>query len=331
MNNQHIQENYLQASAAVAARLDLAVEASSLLRGAANIEIPGVAEEVQQQDGVIIHIITVLDEQGEAALNRPRGKYITLDIPPADSAEAIAAIAAVSAQQLAKLLPKPAAPNQPTLVVGLGNNNAIPDALGPRVADLTYATRHIFQNGQQPEGLSPVCTIAPGVLGNSGIETAEIIMGICEHIRPSALIVVDSLAAASVTRVGTTIQLSNTGIKPGSGIGNRRLGINEKTTGCPVVAIGVPTVVDTASIIAETLKSLDAYQGRGNADSSAEIDAAACQFIEQQLLERFRGQLMVTPKDIDELIASDAEIISAAIAMALHPAANKNNYHDFIR
>ncbi len=321
----------LQGAATLARRLDLAIEANALVRGTANVEIPGVAEEVQQENGVIIHIITVLNEQGEAALHRPQGKYITLDIPPADSEETIAAIAAVAAKQLAGLLPVSGTFNRPILVVGLGNNNAIPDALGPRVVDLTYATRHIFQNGQKPAGLTPVCTIAPGVLGNSGIETAEIIMGICEHIHPAALIVVDSLAAASVTRVGTTIQMADTGIKPGSGIGNRRTGIDEEMAGCPVIAIGVPTVVDTASIISETVKSLDNYwEGKAQLFPT-KIDEGACRFAEKQLLERFRGRLMVTPKDIDELIASDAEIIAAAIAIAVHSGADKNNYHDFIR
>ena len=321
----------LQGCSALAARLDLAIEANALLRGTANIEIPGVAEEVQQSSGVIIHIITVLDERGEEALHRPQGKYITLDIPPVENEETIADIASVAAKQLSSLLPVTGTFSRPILVVGLGNNNAIPDALGPRVIDLTYATRHIFQNGQKPAGLAPVCTIAPGVLGNSGIETAEIIMGICEHIHPAALIVVDSLAAASVTRVGTTIQISYTGIKPGSGIGNRRNGIDEDMAGCPVIAIGVPTVVDTASIISETVKSLDRYwEGKAQLFPT-KIDEGACQFAEKQLLERFRGRLMGTPKDIDELIADDAEIIASAIAITIHPGADKNNYHDFIR
>ena len=321
----------LLVSAGLAGGLDLAVEANELLRGSANQELPGVAEEVRQSCGVIIHIITVLNEQGEAALGRPRGRYITLDIPPAESEETIAGIAAVTAEQLGSLLPSPISLNRPLLVVGLGNDHAIADALGPRVIALTYATRHIFRQGQKPAGLAPLSAIAPGVLGNSGIETAEIIMGICEHIHPAALIVVDSLAAASVTRVGTTIQIADTGIKPGSGIGNRRSGIDAAMAGCPVIAIGVPTVVDTASIICETVKSLDDYwQGKAQLFPT-KIDEGACRFAEKQLLERFRGQLMVTPKDIDELIAADAEIIAAAIAIAVHPGADTNNYLDFIR
>jgi spore protease len=315
----------------LAGRLDLAVEANALLRGDADREVEGVAEEVINQENVVIHIITVLNEQGSKMLNRPPGRYITLDIPAINSDDDIAAVSSVVAGQLQALLPSLDNWRQPLLIVGLGNSNAIPDALGPRVVDMTYATRHIFHsNNAQTEGLSCLCAIAPGVLGNSGIETAEIILGICEHIKPVAMIVVDSLAAASISRVGTTIQMSNTGIKPGSGLGYRGTLINSDLTGCPVVAIGVPTVVDTASIISETVQSLDSFW-KSNNKLAGRLDEKACRFAEEQLLERFQGQLMVTPKDIDELIAKDAEILSAAIAIASHPAASRDNYHDFIR
>jgi len=199
---------------------------------------------------------------------------------------------------------------------------------------MTCATRHLFHEihkTESTEGLASVCAIAPGVLGNSGIETAEIIKGICEHIHPSVLIVVDSLAAASISRVGTTIQIAETGIKPGSGIGNRRIAIDSSMTHCPVIALGVPTVVDTSAIIAETLNILENYWKGKAMIAPPPLDAESCTFAEKQLLERFRGRLMVTPKDIDALIATDSEIISAAIAIAVHPAASKENYHDFIR
>ncbi len=314
----------------LAARLDLAVEANALVRGDADVEVAGVSEDVSTEDGVTIHLITVLNEHGAKLLNRPPGRYITLDIPPVENDADIAAVASILADQLLLLLPERASWERPLLVVGLGNSNAIPDALGPRVVEMTYATRHIFQNDQPPEGLASVCAIAPGVLGNSGIETAEILLGICERTKPIAMIIVDSLAAASISRVGTTIQLSDTGIKPGSGVGYRGAVIDSNLTGCPVVAVGVPTVVDTSSIIAETLSSLDSYW-QGQQKLSAKLDEKACRYAEEQLLERFQGKLMVTPKDIDDLIAKDAEILSAAIAMVAHPAADKDNYHDFIR
>ena len=309
-------------------RLDLAVEANSLLRGEANVEIKGVSEEVYHQAGCLIHIITILDEQGAEIMGRPRGRYITLDIPHCESEDTIADIAAAAAGQLRSLLPLPLK-SGPLLVVGLGNDNATPDALGPTVAESTFATRHLFQNGQAPAGISPVCAISPGVLGNSGIETAEIIRGICQYLKPAALIAVDSLAAASVTRVGTTIQISDTGIRPGSGVGNERRCIDKELLGCPVIAIGVPTVVDSAAIIAETASTLNDYW-QTQKMPAPQADAAACGYAEEKLLSRFQGRLMVTPKDIDTLIEQDGRIIAAAIAMAVHPAANKGNYRNFI-
>lgn len=314
----------------LASRLDMAVEANALLRGQANQEVEGVAEEVREENGVTIHIITVLNEKGAARLNRQPGRYITMDIPLVDDEDSIGEIAQVVSEQLKDLIQVTPSEAHPLLIVGLGNNNAIPDALGPRVVDMSYATRHLFRQ-HHLEGYTPVCAVAPGVLENSGIETAEIIDGICEHIHPSALIVVDSLAAASISRVGTTIQVCETGIRPGSGLGKRRSGIDSNMAGCPVIAIGVPTVVDTAAIIAETLTSLGQYwQGRAMI-VPPQLDDAAYSYAEKQLLERFRGRLVVTPKDIDELIARDAEIIAAAIAMMAHPAAGKDNYHDFLR
>ncbi len=310
-------------------RLDLAIEADSLLRDDDNAEIEGVAEKVVRQNGALIHIISILDRRGAQRMGRPEGRYITIDIPTGSDDELTAAIAGVTAGQLAPLLPLPIT-GQPLLVAGLGNNSAIPDALGPRVVERTCATRHLFQQKSRLAEIAPVCTFAPGVLGNSGIESTEMLQSICLNIRPAAVIVADSLAAASVTRVGTTIQISDTGIKPGSGVDNRRGRIDSSLTGCPVIAIGVPTVVDSAAIIAETAGMLDDYWNGKHTAKPLTADAAACRYAEAKLLKRFQGKLMVTPKDIDELIARDAEIIAAAIAIAVHPAADKSNYRRFL-
>ena len=309
--------------------LDLAVEANSFLRGDGNREIAGVAEKVLHRRGIVIHRITVLNTKGAERIGRPPGRYITLDIPAYGNDTDPADIAQTVAEELADLLPLPIR-EAPLLVLGLGNCNATPDALGPKVAELTCATRHLFAHRRNIRDIAPVCTIAPGVLGNSGIETAEIIRGVCHHISPAAVIAVDSLAAASVTRVGTTIQIAETGIRPGSGIDDRRCPINSDLTGCPVIAIGVPTMVDSAAIITETANALEAYRLRHQPQRQVYPDIAACRFAEEQLLNRFRGRLMVTPKDIDELIEKDAEIIAAAIAIAVHPAATKDNYLNFL-
>lgn len=316
----------------LATRLDLAQEATAILRGAADIEIAGISEEVDKEDGVTVHTVTVLDERGSRAINKPRGSYITFDIPPLADGAAFRSVARMVAQRLATLLP--ALHDKTLLIVGLGNVDAVPDALGPQVASLTYATRHIFNNSQAPDGLERVCSMAPGVLGVSGIETAEIIKGVCDRLRPAALIVVDSLAAASISRVGTTIQMTDSGIAPGSGVCGRgpgRAEITPQALGCPVVAIGVPTVVDTAAIISETLAILRDYWKSKAMIVPPEIDDAAREHTEEKLLAAFRGQLMVTPKDIDQLIADQAEIIAAAIAICAHPACTAENYQDFIK
>jgi spore protease len=239
-------------------------------------------------------------------------------------------VAAVLAGELDAMLPKP---NTGTLlVVGLGNNDAIPDALGPRTVELTYATRHMFRTAEEaPEGLGNVCTISPGVLGMSGIETAEIISGVVSRLQPTAILVVDSLAAASIKRVGTTIQLADSGISPGSGIGNRCAAIDRDSMGCPVVALGVPTVVDTATIIGEAQSALAAYWRQRNIIIPDGDEDGASAYTESAMLNAFDGRLMVTPKDIDSLIADMAEIIAAAIAIMAHPSANGENYHNYIR
>ncbi len=311
--------------APLAGRLDLAMEATALLRGDADIELPGVSEEVRRQGEVDIHTITIINEAGEQLMCRPKGRYITLTIPELNDGEILAQVAQTTAQELQALLP----PLQGggLLAVGLGNNLAIADALGPRVVAQTYATRHL---PNRPPELSPLCTLAPGVLGVTGIETAEILKGVIDHVQPDVMLVIDALAAASVSRVGVTIQMAENGICPGSGVGNNRQKIDRETMGVPVIAIGVPTVVSALSIIRETAVSLSGYwHSLGQCMPDATTEAVT--FAEHSLLEAFSGPLMVTPKDIDELIDNVAELLAAAIAIAVHPAATGQNYHDFIK
>ena len=308
-----------------AARMDLAMEATSILRGDKNIELPGIDEQVCQKNGTTIHTITILNQQGEQLIGKKCGRYITLSIPPIQDSDTMADIAEVTANQLSLLLPEQR--SDCLLAVGLGNNQAIADALGPRVIEQTYATRHLPLDNSD---WATVCAIAPGVLGVTGIETAEILKGLCDHVHPSAMLVVDSLAASSISRVGTTIQMAENGISPGSGIGNNRMSINQETMGVPVIAIGVPTVVSALSIISETAGHLCGYwQSKGM--DIPEPDEKSIEYAEQNLLTAFDGKLMVTPKDIDDLIDTVAQLIAAAIAIAVHPAADKNNYHDYLR
>lgn len=231
--------------------IDLALEARDLVRGATNQEIPGVIEEKQDFPYGTVTIIKILDRKAESLMGKPQGTYITIEAPElkTNSPDARNSVADVLAQHLKNLLR--IADNATVLIIGLGNWQATPDALGPTVVRDSLITRHLhIHMPQMVQNYRPVCAFAPGVLGITGIETAEIIKGIVEKVRPSLIIAVDALAATNISRLGTTIQISDTGIEPGSGVNNKRVGVNFQTMGIPVVAIGVPTVVN-ASIIAK--------------------------------------------------------------------------------
>ncbi|MDR3540869.1 MAG: GPR endopeptidase [Desulfosporosinus sp.] len=316
-------------------QLDLAVEAHQLLRGESGEEIPGVLMDEQEFDHAKVTTITVETAEGVEAIGKPKGQYITIDAPEIRNNNYIVHenITQVLADKLIELMKLKE--DASILIIGLGNWNATPDALGPQVINKTMVTRHLFQlspdelHGQ----MRKISALAPGVLGITGIETAEIIRGIVEHVKPDLVIAIDALAAGSLERVGTSIQLADTGIHPGSGVGNPRSGINEETVGCKVIAIGLPTVVN-ASIIAHnvvegvfqqfvtspTLYKL--YKGIKPETFSKIID---------DVLSPFQGNLMVTPKEIDDLIKTSAKIIAGALAISLHPGIDREDYEHYLQ
>jgi len=304
-------------------KLDLAVEAHDLLRGDAGQEIPGVKMEEMPFEYGQIKTITILNEQGAAMMGRAPGSYITLDSPALRENNKMVhkKIGEILAEKLKTILPLQE--NSTILVVGLGNWNATPDALGPKVIEFSMATRHLFQYAPEElrHGLRSVCVFAPGVLGITGIETAELIKGAVDRIQPDFIIAIDALAAGSVERINSTIQVATTGINPGSGIGNKRVGINEETMGVPVIAIGVPTVVHAGLIAHQAMENLFNHLQNTPALRAVyqALQPVAVQQMINQVLEPFGGQLMVTPKEIDELITNTAKIIAMALALALHP------------
>lgn len=219
---------------------DLAVEAQGLLRGQGNTEIPGVAQEVKRYEQATVTTIRILNAEGAQRMGRPQGNYITLEIPPSEQAlPFIDELSGILAQHLKPLLPKVGV-DVPFLIVGLGNEYATPDALGPQAVAFIQPTRHFFLHVPEAvsEGLQCVSALSPGVMGMTGLETSEVLRGVVNHIHPCCVVVIDSLSAASIQRIGTTIQISDTGIRPGSGLDNQRQAIDESTMGCPVVAIG---------------------------------------------------------------------------------------------
>ncbi len=316
--------------------LDLAVEANQLLRGKANIEVSGVKEQVLTYENSTVTIIDILDERGAQALGKPIGRYITIESPTLGWEQgALEEINRIFSLHFRPLLPQKK--DKSILIVGLGNDHATPDALGPAVIDHILATRHILLYAPEAidKDIRPVCTLAPGVLGSNGIETAEIIRGVCAHVKPACIIAIDALSAASVSRIGSTIQITNTGISPGSGIGNRRADISAGTMGVPVIAIGVPTVVHSAVIVNEAFRILQREWAAQNFLTQEEIEAIlsprCVQSVAHELLMPFSGNLVVTPKEIDEMITNIAGILATVLTCTLHPTLTLENCRDYMQ
>ncbi|MCG0237921.1 MAG: GPR endopeptidase [Firmicutes bacterium] len=301
---------------------DLALEATAALRGASGGEVPGVRMEESQAPGLRIARVEVFSPEGEAALGKAQGRYITLEAPGLRDRdpELQEAVRAALTRELAGLLDL--RPETSVLVVGLGNAQATPDALGPRTVRRILVTRHLkaYMPPGQEGTLRPVAAIAPGVLGTTGLETGEVVRGVVQHMRPDRVVVIDALAARSIGRLGTTIQMADTGIQPGSGLGNARLGLTRETLGIPVVAIGVPTVVHAATVAFDTLDLL-AREMKGKSpffDLMAQFGPEERRRLIQEVLRPEVGDLVVTPKEIDDLIDAMARLLARALNDLLH-------------
>ena len=314
--------------------VDLALEAREIVQGKTGQEIAGVRVDRETYDHATVTIVDVQDPSAEAVMGKPVGTYITIEAPGIGDRDPIAhhEISLVVAEMLERLVSLPEKTN--ILIVGLGNWNATPDALGPKVVSQTMVTRHIFNFAPQElvEGLRPVSAISPGVLGITGIETAEIIRGVVDKLKPDLIIAIDSLAARNVARIGTTIQIANTGINPGSGVGNQRLGINYQNLGVPVIAIGVPTVVHGAVIAQDTVEQF-MEQLKNNPSlyklySMLKPDIS--QDVIQKVLEPFGGRLMVTPKEIDDLIRRASKVVAGGLTKAIHPNLTEEDYQYYL-
>lgn len=315
--------------------LDLAVEAHEILKGESGAEIPGVRIDEEKFEHATVTTIMIESEDGVKNMGRPQGQYITIDAPDIRDNDYLVhrEITEILAQKLIKLMDLKE--DASILLVGLGNWNATPDALGPQVINKSLITRHLFQySPAELQGkLRKVSAIAPGVLGLTGIETAEIIKGIVEHVKPDLVIAIDALAAGSLDRIGTSIQLADTGIHPGSGVGNRRAGINQETIGCKVIAIGLPTVVNAAVIANNCLEALvDQFKTSPTLYKLyKEINSQTLTKILDEVLSPYNGNLMVTPKEIDTLIETTARIIAGAIGISLHPGIDRGDYERYLQ
>lgn len=282
----------------MAFRTDLAVEAIENHKTAA--ALPHVRQSDRTLEGFAVHEVRILSEDAAREIGKPQGRYLTLELDALIRREEDAFPRACKALStlLRELLPHPN--DGPVLIAGLGNRMITPDAIGPQTADHVIATRHLV--AQSPAIFAdwrPVSALAPGVLGQTGVETGEVICGVLDRVRPAAVIAVDALAAGRLSRLLHTVQLADTGITPGAGVGNARTALNKETLGVPVIAVGVPTVVDGATLAHEI---------------SSQLGQPAC-----EALDDLSQPVMITTRDIDREVADISRMIGYAVNMALHP------------
>lgn len=298
-------------------RTDLALEAREGYQGSQE-EMSGVSikEEYKKKSNIKITKVIITNEKSAKALGKPQGTYITLEAPNLGWADENyhSEISKELAHYILELLPEEK--RKSILVVGLGNREVTPDALGPEVVGNLCINRHL--KSDEEYGISG---IIPGVMAQTGMETAEIVLGIVKETKPTAVIAIDALAARSTTRLNTTIQLADTGINPGSGVGNHRCGLTKEGLGIPVIAIGVPTVVDAATIVGDTMENLmHAMEESENFETVGKGLALLNNLEKRQLiLELLDSRLktmFVTPKDIDETVKRISFTISEAINQA---------------
>ncbi len=291
-----------------AIRTDLALEARELWqegRDAAE-EIPGVTVHEEQRDGIKLTRLEIRSEEGAQALEKPQGVYVTLEIESMLRREEDAFESAVSllAEQLRACLALQK--EAKILVAGLGNRAVTPDAIGPEAADQVIVTRHL--KAQLPKAFADfrnVAVVRTGVMGTTGMESAEMIQAVCQTLQPDCVIALDALASRQMQRLCRTVQLTDTGIIPGSGVGNSRAALNRETLGIPVIAIGVPTVVDAGALAAE-------LTGQTPDDTLPE------------------SAMIVTPREIDQRVKEIARLIGYGINLALHPDLNVRDVDLFV-
>lgn len=287
-------------------RTDLALETQKLFTEKAE-EISGVKVIDKSVRDIEITQVSIETEEAALKMAKPVGNYVTLQTPDLRYIDnkIYEKICRQIADEIKQIIPDDV--DKPILIVGLGNRAITSDSLGPEVVDRLIITRHLFKNAPEliSENYASVCAIAPGVLGITGMETEEVVSSVCEKVKPCAVIVIDALAARSIERITKTIQICDTGINPGAGVGNNRREISQKTLGIPVIAVGVPTVVDAATIVRDTLNSTLNDEDAETIFNSGKIP--------QEILN-----FTTTPKEIDILIKKAAEVVANGINFALH-------------
>ncbi len=351
-------------------RTDLAKEAFEMavdqLEKEQQREINGVTVEEREQDGVTISSVNITPE-GEEQIGKKAGNYLTIEVQGIRNQDTVLQqkVQEIFAAEFSRFLTMlDISKSASCLVVGLGNWNVTPDSLGPRVCENLIITRHLYELEAQnvEEGYRSVSSISPGVMGITGIETSDIIFGVAEKSKPNFIIAIDALASRSIERVNSTVQISDTGIHPGSGVGNKRKELSRETLGIPVISIGVPTVVDAVTITSDTIDYILKHFGREMKESdqpSRSLAPAGLTFgkkkklteqdlpgedqrksfmgivgmledeekrrLIQEVLAPLGHNLMVTPKEVDVFIEDMANLIAAGLNAALHVSVDQND------
>lgn len=307
-------------------RTDLASERRDLYEKANNLKngIEGIESQKEDvNEKIKIERVQILNEKGEKAIRKPIGTYITIDVKDLKIAteEEMEKAGEVLTKELKNIVDKHVGSQDEVLVVGLGNIYVTPDSLGPKVINEIEVTRHIINYMPQyvKEGTRKISAISPGVLGTTGIETVEILKGIVENIHPKLIIVIDALASRSIERISSSVQISDTGIVPGAGVGNKRSEISIKSLGIPVIAIGIPTCVETAVLVNDSLNLfIEKLQDEAKSNDylNSIKDENNYEEIKQILMPRDYN-LIVTPKEIDGLIENIKDIVAMGINNSL--------------
>ena len=310
----------------ISIRTDLALEATEICEEQSTA-LDGVVVDTKELEDCTVTTVEIINETGSKIMNKEIGKYITLesDLMKFDDDDSREKVINYLKDELIEIFGTDQ--SKKTLIIGLGNWNITSDALGPRAVSKTLVTRHIFKNYNKDydDDFSEVAALSPGVMGITGIETVEIVKSIVDKIKPDRVVAIDALASRKMDRVNSTIQISTGGIAPGGGVGNKRKALDKSYLGVDVIAIGVPTVVDAATL---TIDVLDLA-----IDNLIEVSQENSEFYKmltklkeeekyqliKDSLEPYDKNLIVTPKDIDETIENLAIIISEGLNRSLHP------------
>ncbi|HBF5455112.1 TPA: GPR endopeptidase [Clostridioides difficile] len=312
----------------ISVRTDLALEASEMCeKSQEGISIPGVKIETKELENCIVTKVEVIDRQGAEIMNKDIGKYITLEsnLMKFDDDESREEMISYLKEELVDIFGQDK--NKKTLVIGLGNRNITSDALGPKSVSKTLVTRHLFKNYNKDydDDFTEVSALSPGVMGVTGIETSEIVKSLVEKVKPDRVVAIDALASRKMERVNSTIQISTAGISPGGGVGNTRKSLTKETLGVDVIAIGVPTVVDAATLTIDVLDmAIDNLIAQSEETESfyemlKKLKEEEKYHLIKDSLDPYDKNLIVTPKDIDDTIENLSIIISEGLNRSLHP------------